>query len=90
MIVNHGKTWDSTCNGKRCFCHGHACLVGQKANIGIAGMRTGDDVRLQYLCNIDNTKKENTAEVLCKELGFSVYEPSQRPVIDLAEDKYLR
>ena len=86
ILVSHGNTWDSTCNGKRCFCHGHACLVGQKANVGIAGMRTGKHIRLQYLCNKGDTEKGNTAEVLCKELGFSVYETSQRPVIGLAKD----
>ena len=86
ILVSHGNTWDSTCNSKRCFCHGHACLVGEKANFGIAGMRTGKHIRLQYLCNKDRTEKSNTAVVLCKELGFSVYETSQRPVIGLAKD----
>ena len=49
-------------------------------------MRTGKDIRLQYLCNKDRNEKSKAAEVLCKELGFSVHEASQRPVIGLAKD----
>ena len=56
-------------------------------------MRTGKNIQLQYLCNRNtkgNTEKKNTAEVLCKELGFFVHETSQRPIIGLAQDKLLR
>ena len=52
------------------FCYGNSCVYGKNPNLGIVYMRSRSGGEFGYLC----TDKESNAEVLCKELGFPVYD----------------
>ena len=64
-------------SGNKCFCRGHACLVGSNCNVGTAYSNTGKG-DFQEVCYTGNRDEQN-AEVLCKELGFPVTSSQFRP-----------
>ena len=72
---NRGKSTASKCNdpGTRdCYyCYGNSCLFGTKPSQGYAYMRVGRNGDFKYVCN---TNPDKNAEVLCKQLGYPVYE----------------
>ena len=72
---NPGKTAASKCNdpgNSDCYyCYGNSCLYGRKPSQGHIYMRNGNVGEFRYLCY---TNQDRNAEVLCKGLGFPVYE----------------